>query len=338
MKFWAAEAAAAAAAPTPLAPRLVANHFRHPTTGGTPRGRTLADGVSVLALCICLTPVLLLTLTIRPSSGFQSSLQDQPAALLANPSSGLPSSGVSSTTTATNLGDLNIANGNLTPFNVAAMAFGGNQSRLTEEQSQAQYSDEMSLYMAIEIANSIIFVIGLCGNTIVILVILKFTKIETVTDIYILNLAFADLMFIMGLLFLNTTMHISQWIFGNLMCKVRGLQLAAVFEWRQVVVVRLMAAATLIAKQFNSPQLNLNLPHFTLSKAVHGVHIAESIRLQSFVGCDELRQVPGGLSSHICTKIPSAQTRQDYLSGHLGRLSHTNDAHRKYPAAVNLSL
>lgn len=70
------------------------------------------------------------------------------------------------------------------------------------------------------IANMIICVIGMCGNSIVILVILKFTRIETVTDIYILNLAFADLMFLTGLIFLITTMLIEHWIFGNLMCKV----------------------------------------------------------------------------------------------------------------------
>lgn len=70
------------------------------------------------------------------------------------------------------------------------------------------------------IANTIILIIGLCGNLVVILVILKFTKFETVTDIYILNLAFADLMFILGLIFLITTMLVGHWIFGNTMCKV----------------------------------------------------------------------------------------------------------------------
>lgn len=85
------------------------------------------------------------------------------------------------------------------------------------------YDDDRSLIFGIITANCIIFVIGLCGNAIVILVILKFTRIETVTDIYILNLAFADLMFILGLVFLITTMFIDHWIFGNLMCKVSSL-------------------------------------------------------------------------------------------------------------------
>lgn len=72
----------------------------------------------------------------------------------------------------------------------------------------------------ITIVNGVIFVIGLCGNAVVILVICKFTKTITVTDIYIGNLAAADIMFTTGLLFLITTMLLEHWIFGSLMCKV----------------------------------------------------------------------------------------------------------------------
>lgn len=79
---------------------------------------------------------------------------------------------------------------------------------------------ESPFMIGIIIANIVIFIIGLCGNAIVILVILKFTRIETVTDIYILNLALADIMFLTGLAFLMITMTLGHWIFGNFMCKV----------------------------------------------------------------------------------------------------------------------
>jgi len=95
----------------------------------------------------------------------------------------------------------------------------GNGSSIAQAEDGERY-----FIMGVMITNMIIFVIGFCGNTVVILVILKFTKIETVTDIYILNLAFADLMFITGLVFLITTMFIDHWIFGNLMCKVGAAQ------------------------------------------------------------------------------------------------------------------
>lgn len=91
---------------------------------------------------------------------------------------------------------------------------GPNASELAAEPEQDP------LITRIILTNTVIFVIGLCGNAIVIVVILKFTRIETVTDIYILNLAFADLMFTFGLVFLTATMIIGHWIFGRLMCKV----------------------------------------------------------------------------------------------------------------------
>lgn len=87
-------------------------------------------------------------------------------------------------------------------------------------QQQQYVSDDRRLLMSVNMANILIFVTGFCGNSLVILVILKFTRIETVTDIYILNLAFADFMFLFGLIFLILTMFIDHWIFGNIMCKV----------------------------------------------------------------------------------------------------------------------
>lgn len=97
----------------------------------------------------------------------------------------------------------------------------GNLSTQVKQSDSNSTSDEQTPVMkGAIIANTIILIIGLCGNLVVILVILKFTKFETVTDIYILNLAFADLMFILGLIFLITTMLVGHWIFGNTMCKV----------------------------------------------------------------------------------------------------------------------
>lgn len=87
----------------------------------------------------------------------------------------------------------------------------------SNRQNASDYDDRP---MEVIMANIVIFVIGFCGNSLVILVILKFTRIETVTDIYILNLAFADLMFLFGLVFLTITMYIGHWIFGTPMCKV----------------------------------------------------------------------------------------------------------------------
>lgn len=67
---------------------------------------------------------------------------------------------------------------------------------------------------------SIVFMIGLCGNTLVIYVVLRFSKMQTVTNMYILNLAIADECFLIGIPFLLVTMHLGGWTFGKGMCKI----------------------------------------------------------------------------------------------------------------------
>lgn len=51
-------------------------------------------------------------------------------------------------------------------------------------------------------------------------VVLRFSKMKTVTNLYILNLAFADEIFLIGLPALIFTMHIGEWIFGVFFCKL----------------------------------------------------------------------------------------------------------------------
>uniref|UniRef100_A0A8D0DU29 Somatostatin receptor 5 n=1 Tax=Salvator merianae TaxID=96440 RepID=A0A8D0DU29_SALMN len=62
--------------------------------------------------------------------------------------------------------------------------------------------------------------IGLSGNTLVIYVVLRYAKMKTVTNIYILNLAVADVLFMLGLPFLATQNAISYWPFGTFLCRL----------------------------------------------------------------------------------------------------------------------
>lgn len=63
-------------------------------------------------------------------------------------------------------------------------------------------------------------VVGLVGNTLVIHVIVHYTTNESVTNIYILNLAIADELFMLGLPFLAVQNALLSWPFGSLMCRV----------------------------------------------------------------------------------------------------------------------
>lgn len=64
-----------------------------------------------------------------------------------------------------------------------------------------------------------VFVVGVLGNSLVIYVVLRYSKMQTVTNLYILNLAVADQCFLIGIPFIMTTMGLGCWPFGNVMCK-----------------------------------------------------------------------------------------------------------------------
>ena len=72
----------------------------------------------------------------------------------------------------------------------------------------------------VQIFYALVCLIGLCGNTLVIYVVLRYSKMQTVTYIYILMLAIADEIFLLGIPFLVITMFQGYWIFGFSMCKI----------------------------------------------------------------------------------------------------------------------
>lgn len=66
----------------------------------------------------------------------------------------------------------------------------------------------------------VVFVVGLTGNSLAIFVVLRYTKMKTVTNMYILNLAVADELYILGLPFLTTHNVLNYWPFGNFLCRI----------------------------------------------------------------------------------------------------------------------
>lgn len=66
----------------------------------------------------------------------------------------------------------------------------------------------------------IVFIVGFLGNTLVIYVVVRYTKMKTVTNLYILNLALADELYILGIPFLCTQNVLSYWPYGEFLCKM----------------------------------------------------------------------------------------------------------------------
>ncbi|XP_064799755.1 kappa-type opioid receptor [Oncorhynchus masou masou] len=67
---------------------------------------------------------------------------------------------------------------------------------------------------------SIVFVVGLVGNCLVMFVIIRYTKMNTATNIYIFNLAVGDALVTTTMPFQSTDYLINSWPFGEVVCKV----------------------------------------------------------------------------------------------------------------------
>uniref|UniRef100_A0A4W6BSY5 G-protein coupled receptors family 1 profile domain-containing protein n=1 Tax=Lates calcarifer TaxID=8187 RepID=A0A4W6BSY5_LATCA len=66
------------------------------------------------------------------------------------------------------------------------------------------------------------FLFSLFGNGLVLVIIHRFEKLTTVTNILLLNLVFSSLIFMSSLPFIAVYMQLSTWIFGKVMCKIVG--------------------------------------------------------------------------------------------------------------------
>lgn len=77
----------------------------------------------------------------------------------------------------------------------------------------------------------IVFFMSLLGNTVVILVVYFMENHRASTDVYLMHLAIADLLFSLTLPFWAVYLHLDHWMFGTFMCKlVSGVQEATFYS------------------------------------------------------------------------------------------------------------
>jgi hypothetical protein len=67
---------------------------------------------------------------------------------------------------------------------------------------------------------ALLFIIGAFGNGLVIISILRSSRLRTVTNTYLLNIAVADFLLLLSVPFLIVTILANGWIFGNILCKM----------------------------------------------------------------------------------------------------------------------
>lgn len=66
---------------------------------------------------------------------------------------------------------------------------------------------------------TLVFLFGLLGNSMVVLVLFKYKRLRSMTDVYLLNLAISDLLFVFSLPFW-AYYAADQWVFGLGLCKI----------------------------------------------------------------------------------------------------------------------
>lgn len=112
------------------------------------------------------------------------------------------------------------------------------------------HENEKIFPVVVQIIQTILFtvvcLVGLVGNTLVIYVVIRFSKMQTVTNMYIVNLAIADECFLIGIPFLITTILNRHWIFGYFACKAYMIT-TSINQFTSSILLCIMSADRYIA-------------------------------------------------------------------------------------------
>uniref|UniRef100_A0A8C4SZH4 Somatostatin receptor 3 n=1 Tax=Erpetoichthys calabaricus TaxID=27687 RepID=A0A8C4SZH4_ERPCA len=119
-------------------------------------------------------------------------------------------------------------------------------------------------------------IIGLGGNTLVIHIILRYSKTESVTNIYILNLAIADEPLMLGLPFLAVQNALSSWPFGSLMCRL-VMTVDGINQFTSIFCLTVMSIESFLAvvhpiwsSKWRKPQSCQGCEWHSLGDVLHG--------------------------------------------------------------------
>lgn len=107
-------------------------------------------------------------------------------------------------------------------------------------------TDQPTLYFITQVLYATVCIVGLFGNSLVIYVVLRFSKMQTVTNMYIVNLAIADECFLIGIPFLITTMNLQLWPFGDIMCKIY-MTTTSINQFTSSIFLTIMSADRYVA-------------------------------------------------------------------------------------------
>ncbi|XP_065579700.1 somatostatin receptor type 2-like [Artemia franciscana] len=143
----------------------------------------------------------------------------------------------------------------------------------------------------------IVFLVGFIGNSLVIYVVLRYSKMQTVTNFYILNLAIADVTFLAGLPFLMFTMYYKSWRFGYEMCKIY-MTSTSVNQYTSSMLLTILSADRYLAVCHPIAATNLRTPNISKVVALTGWMVSALLILPIFMYANTVPS-PRGLNCNI---------------------------------------
>ncbi|KAK3611143.1 hypothetical protein CHS0354_009608 [Potamilus streckersoni] len=165
------------------------------------------------------------------------------------------------------------------------------------------YTYQNPFFVALILVYGIAFVVGLVGNVSVILVIVKFKHMRTLTNVFLMNLAIGDILvvFVCIPVSLGNCVY-RDWIYGEIMCKITPfiqgtaigvsvLSLLSISAGRYCAINRPLTAKIIFSKR----NVNLNLTGIWLISMAtcSPLLVVNSIETSGF---------PGIFVTHICVE------------------------------------
>jgi hypothetical protein len=113
------------------------------------------------------------------------------------------------------------------------------ESNILERNLLHSASEYTWLYIQI-VFYALTFIIGIIGNFLVIFVIMMNSKLKTVTNMYLLQLAITDVVFLLQLPFAIVTLLKQKWVFNFFFCKLFWLS-NGINQFTSIFVVIVLA-------------------------------------------------------------------------------------------------
>lgn len=157
----------------------------------------------------------------------------------------------------------NLATGNTSSFDLITSSCVDNSS--TESDAVSGRGPSLTgasisnLTLVLVVSNGIIYIVGLAGNAMVVYAIGRYIRIKTVTNVYILNLAITDSLFLLGLPMIMATSVLKRWVFGAVLCRVY-YALTCVNIFTGTFTLTLMSADRFVAVWYPVSSLRYRTP------------------------------------------------------------------------------